>query len=381
MKNFNLPENVQYIIDTIEGNGYQAWCVGGCVRDIIMNKKVNDYDIASNCPANKISSMFDKVIDTGIKHGTVTVVIDNENYEVTQYRIDGDYLDCRHPQNTTFTNDFSLDLSRRDFTMNAIGYHPKRGMFDPFDGQSAIKDRLIMAVGEPDLRFKEDALRILRAFRFSSTLNFNIELSTKLAAVNNKHLLNNISRERIREELFKLLGGENPSVLTHLLNVDLHLLNKIPNNSLVRFSSLCVILNKNAYKTAVELKTDRFTRKLAGDIYDVLVSPVAKTKADIKKQLCMLPQDIWSSVLQAQAVLNNKIYDNTMVKQIIDNKEPYLIKHLDISSEEKKELSKIYSGQQVKEIFDTLVNYVIQHPENNKKIILKEIITQISTNS
>ncbi|MEE1185908.1 MAG: hypothetical protein UHN02_00785 [Acutalibacteraceae bacterium] len=381
MKNIILPENVKLIIDTIENKGYEAWCVGGCVRDILMNKKVNDYDIASNCPAIEIFSMFDKVIDTGLKHGTVTVVLGDENYEITQYRIDGEYLDSRHPENLTFTNSFRVDLSRRDFTMNAIGYHYKRGIYDPFGGRQAIDKKTIVAVGEPDLRFKEDALRILRAFRFSSVLNFSIEENTKRAALNNKHLLNNISKERIREELFKLLSGENLAVLSDLFQTDLSKLNQINNNLIVRFCALCILLNKNAYDVAIELKTDRKQRKLAGLIFDALIKPYPESKTEIKKNLSLIPQNMWEDVLQAQAVLKNKRIKDDLLKSIVKNNEPYLINHLDLSAEDKKQISKMYSGEQTKILFEKLVDEVIKNPQNNKNKILKELITQIGTNS
>lgn len=172
--NFTLPKNVLNIISKMESNGFQCYTVGGCVRDMILGLTPKDYDLTTNAKPDEIISIFKdyKIIDAGIKHGTVAVIIDNEVYEITTYRIDGDYEEYRHPKNVEFTTSLKEDLARRDFTVNAMAYNPSEGVIDYFNGQEDLKYKAIRCVGEPDKRFKEDALRILRALRFAQLITF-----------------------------------------------------------------------------------------------------------------------------------------------------------------------------------------------------------------
>ena len=211
MHSFNLPEDVLYILTRISDCGYSAHVVGGPVRDFLLGNVPHDYDITTNALPEKIKEIFSdlRTVDTGIKHGTVTVVLNGENYEITTYRVDGEYKDSRHPESVSFTSRLEEDLARRDFTMNAIAYNPIEGITDPFGGEADIASGVICAVGDPEKRFTEDALRILRAIRFSSTLGFYLEYETYLAAKKLGHLLLNVSSERISTEWFKLMGGRD----------------------------------------------------------------------------------------------------------------------------------------------------------------------------
>lgn len=204
-----LPENVLLIISKLELYGFECYAVGGCVRDMLLGIKPKDFDLTTNAKPEQIVDIFKdyKIIDTGIKHGTVAVIIDKEIYEITTYRIDGDYEDNRHPVNVAFTTSLKEDLSRRDFTVNAMAYNPVSGIVDYFNGTEDLKYRAIRCVGDADKRFKEDALRMLRALRFASTYNFSVEFNTYNAIAKNKELLNNISKERISSELTKILCG------------------------------------------------------------------------------------------------------------------------------------------------------------------------------
>lgn len=206
-----LPINIEKVINILSGSGFEAWVVGGCVRDMIMGKVPSDYDITTNALPEQTIGCFKnyKVIETGIKHGTVTVVMDGENIEITTYRVDGEYLDNRRPENVKFTRSLEEDLKRRDFTMNAIAFSPEKGVFDPLGGEQDIKDELIRCVGDPDKRFNEDGLRILRALRFSSQTGFEIDGATAVSIRKNKNLIKNLSAERIFVELKKLLCGKN----------------------------------------------------------------------------------------------------------------------------------------------------------------------------
>ena len=205
--NLEMPYDVKYIIDVLYENGYEGYMVGGCVRDLILGKKPNDYDITTNAEPYIVASLFKKVILTGLKHGTVTVVINNNQYEVTTYRIDGDYEDSRHPKNVLFVNDITKDLSRRDFTINAMAYNDKKGLVDCFGGICDLNNRIIRTVGNPSNRFEEDALRMLRAIRFAIQLEFKIEETVLEAITVLKKNIGNISKERIREEFKKAMGN------------------------------------------------------------------------------------------------------------------------------------------------------------------------------
>lgn len=207
----NLPHKVDFIINTLYENGFEAFAVGGCVRDSILNKMPGDWDMTTSALPENIISIFDKTIPTGMKHGTITIIIDKEFFEVTTYRIDGDYKDNRRPDQVEFVTSIEEDLSRRDFTINAMAYNHKEGLIDFFNGKEDLQNRIIRCVGDADTRFKEDALRMLRAIRFSAQLEFSIEEETFKAISNNSHLIKAISQERIREELTKILLSEKPS--------------------------------------------------------------------------------------------------------------------------------------------------------------------------
>lgn len=207
----NLPTNVKFIIDKLAENGFEAYAVGGCVRDSILGLEPKDWDVTTSALPEQIKSCFEghKQLNIGEKHGTITVILDKEPYEITTYRIDGDYSDGRHPDEVSFTDKIELDLARRDFTINAMAYNDEKGLIDPFNGQRDIGFKALRCVGDPDLRFGEDALRIMRALRFASVYNLSIERNTAVSLMKNRLLLNNIAEERIAVELNKLLIGKN----------------------------------------------------------------------------------------------------------------------------------------------------------------------------
>ena len=206
----DMPKNVDTAINLLQSAGFKAYAVGGCVRDSLLGKTPNDWDITTSAKPEDMKSVFADFhcIDTGIKHGTVTVVIDGEPLEITTFRLDGEYEDNRHPKSVTFTSNLGADLGRRDFTVNAMAYSKKTGTVDFFGGQNDLKNKIIRCVGDPDRRFNEDALRILRALRFASALDFEIEEKTAQSLLKNRALLGNISEERIAKELLKLVCGK-----------------------------------------------------------------------------------------------------------------------------------------------------------------------------
>lgn len=219
--NTRIPKDALFIIDTLEANGHEAYVVGGCVRDMIMNREPNDWDITTSAQPEEVKAAFKRTYDTGIQHGTVTVIVDTEHYEVTTYRIEGEYKDSRRPEQVSFVKDITLDLSRRDFTMNAIAYHPVRGFVDPYNGKKHIEESLIKSVRDAKERFTEDALRILRAVRFSAQLGFKIDDNTIDGIKACKHLLKNISKERIRDEFLKICMSDRPESIHTLYELGL----------------------------------------------------------------------------------------------------------------------------------------------------------------
>ena len=208
-----LPDKVNKIIEILTAAGYEAYAVGGCVRDSILGKEPNDWDITTSATPEETKGLFDRTIDTGIKHGTVTVMLDREGFEVTTYRIDGDYEDGRHPKEVTFTASLEEDLKRRDFTINAMAYNEQCGLVDIFGGVRDIEQGIIRCVGNAEERFTEDALRMMRAVRFSAQLGYEIEEGTKSAIRKLAPNLKLISAERIQTELVKLVTSPHPDYL------------------------------------------------------------------------------------------------------------------------------------------------------------------------
>ena len=208
----NLPDDVQEIMSVIREYGATIYVVGGCVRDSILGREPHDWDICTPALPGELLVEFEekgyRVIPTGLQHGTITVNLNGNNYEITTFRRDGEYSDGRHPDNVEFTSDLIYDLERRDFTINAMAYNPEEGLVDPFNGCRDIQNRIIRCVGNPDDRFQEDGLRILRALRFSCQLNFVIDETTERAMLDNKELISNVSMERINTEFIKIINAE-----------------------------------------------------------------------------------------------------------------------------------------------------------------------------
>lgn len=375
---FKLPPNVVKIIDTIEGAGYTAWCVGGCVRDMLMGKTPSDYDIASSAPCEEIQRLFPKTIPTGIKHGTVTVVLDSEPYEVTRYRVDGEYNDNRHPENVNFTADFSLDLSRRDFTVNAMGYNEKRGICDLYGGTADIEKKIIRAVGNPTERFLEDALRIIRAVRFASVLEFSIEDDTLNAIKRQAKLLKNIASERVTVELIKALAGNKPSILGVLIEsdglsafgisgkADWSVLDRLPKNSLLRLAALVKTCACDINDIQSKL---RFSNKQKTELsgYSQILDLKELTLKNLKTFAKSVGYNNLVMAVEVYGILNNVDVKDTAdkIQLAAENNEPYSIEMLDISGNEIKELG--FLGSDIGIVQRKLLDVVLDNPELNTK--------------
>ena len=287
---FNVPDDVCAIVKMLQTAGYEAYCVGGCVRDSLLGRPVHDWDICTNALPEQTKAVFNgfRTIETGLKHGTLTIMLNDVPYEITTYRIDGEYTDGRHPDTVEFTSDLKKDLSRRDVTINNLCYCPlTHHLIDEFGGVEDLKNKIIRCVGDPDARFKEDGLRIMRVIRFASVLGFSIEKNTSDAVLRNKTLLNNISVERIVSELNKLLCSDGacdillrykdviaefiPELVPcfdceqntdwHIYDVYTHICKAIqnaPNDLSVRLSLLLHDVCKPQCKTADEANIDHF---------------------------------------------------------------------------------------------------------------------------
>ncbi len=344
------PENVGYIIDKLNERGFEAFLVGGCVRDSILGKTPYDWDITTNARPETVKNIFDKTYDTGIKHGTVSVAVDNVFFEVTTYRIDGEYKDSRRPENVSFTSSLRADLARRDFTINAMAYNPQTGLVDYFDGLKDLQERQIKAVGNPGLRFLEDALRMLRAIRFSAQLGFSIEKGTFMAITENSGSIRNISRERIRDEVNKLITSPNPSCFNnlyksgllahimpefvpcysteqnnpyHVYNVAEHIIHTVEaveSTGILRWTMLLHDIGKPARKTTDEKGIDHFYGhpEVSTRMADRILNDLRFDKDSIKKILTLVKYhdiDIFDTKRSVRRVAN-KVGENLFLQLI-----------------------------------------------------------------
>ncbi|MBQ9229353.1 MAG: HD domain-containing protein [Eubacterium sp.] len=428
-----LTSDAKRIIKLLLDNGYQAYAVGGCVRDNVLGVPVGDIDITTSARPEETEALLRangiKYFETGLKHGTITAVVNREGYEITTFRSDGDYLDNRHPEEVIFVDDLRVDLSRRDFTMNALAYNDDEGFIDAFGGLEDIQNRLIRAVGDPERRFHEDALRIMRALRFASVLGFSVEERTKKALFTCKELLLNIAGERIFTELKKLLCGnyaeqvlmEYREILAvvipelkpcfdfpqnsrwHIYDVYTHIVKTVvaaPKKDYLRFAALLHDVAKPQCKTT-DSKGDHFfyhpheSALIAGkalsrfhvsnefryrvvtliDIHDMHIT---HRPSNIKKWLRILGEDlIYDFVDLRIADLSTHNPDlvgeeiqklqlvKTLITKIINSGEPYRISDMPINGKDLIEIG--FTGREIQEELEKLIKIVSGNPECNKK--------------
>ena len=309
----HLPENIELILNKLKEYGSIGYVVGGFVRDYFLGKSPDGWDICTGLLPEVVESVFQdyQVIETGIKHGTVTVIINDEPYEITTFRIDGAYSDGRHPDNVNFTDRLEEDLKRRDFTINAMAYNPDVGIVDLFNGLQDIQDGVIRCVGNPDDRFKEDGLRILRALRFAITLGFRIENQTLYAMTQNRGLLDSISKERICTEMCKMMSTQFPNAF------------KVLYNCLELFYCITPYFD-DGVKRAYTLF----------EHHEVIESLIATNKDD---ELVVRMALLLSFADNPKEILTNMRMDNQSIKSIVDilrHKEDY--KHTSIEPDERK---------------------------------------------
>lgn len=381
----DFPKEIINIIRKIESAGYMAWAVGGCVRDSLLGRKPKDYDVASSCPPVTVCALFPRCVKTGAAYGTVTVLTPSMPVEVTVLRQESDYGDNRHPENIKHIDDIKTDLSRRDFTINAMAWHPRRGLSDPFDGQTDLNNRIIRAVGDANLRFGEDALRIMRCLRFSSELNFDIHPSTLEAAIRLAPSLSNISVERITGELCRLITGERPELLKTLIDAgglahcglsDLQDASKLALLPPVKEVRLCGLMRlcRSGLPAGQILRGLRLDNKTIHNVcalLDALDRPLPQDAVSLKRAFSLLPPEHWEGHMFLRSVLFNENTSHVLKLAEKIKKQPWNRSMLAVSGNDIKKLK--ISGRQIGDILSFLLEQVIVNPQLNTKRRLIEI--------
>ena len=366
-----LPVGVKIIIERLEECGKRAHIVGGCVRDFLLSKEPFDYDITTNALPQDMKEIFSdmKTVETGIKHGTLTVICDGLPYEVTTYRVDGEYEDHRRPSSVKFTDSLFLDLARRDFTMNAICYSERDGFIDKFSGVEDIKNKLIRAVGNPAQRFFEDALRILRAIRFASVLGFEIENETARAAIEKAYLLKSVSAERIYTEWKKLIGGTCAyNVISAYGSIISEFLFKepivLPEKDLffkgspeARQLSLFLLSVENPSERFADfcdrMKTDSKTKRLGIAALENQHSDLSTPK-DARLLIIRCGVEVAELVREVKELCGDKSsLDAHRLREVINGEYPLSLSELKVRGEDMKALG--FSGKEIGKILERLL--------------------------
>lgn len=404
--NISVPQPVLLIINRLISSGFDTCLVGGCVRDIIMGKLPDDYDIATAALPEQVEQVFSdkRVIKTGMKHGTVTVLADNYPIEITTYRTESVYSDHRHPDNVCYTTSLLKDLARRDFTFNAIAFRPGIGLIDPFNGASDIEKRILRCVGNPDARFSEDALRILRAVRFSSVLGFKPEHNTASAANAARNTLKLVSAERISAELSKLICGDFAgNAITEFSELLTVIIPELPDkerlcalasaiNSLkpepaLRLAFLLIDLSPEAADTALRrMKYSNAVRNTTVKLIAVCRLPVPLNRADICRMLSNLSPELFPvytairralyRIEQSDDELRKIESCESLSEHIIKNGECYSLKQLAVSGNDLLNAG-IPPGKKIGFLLKALLDNVIEGEIKNEKQALLEYLPKL----
>lgn len=381
----NIPKYVKDVMDTLNKNGYEAYVVGGAVRDAMLGNCPEDWDVTTNAEVEEVKKCFKYHFDTGIKHGTVTVLSDSHPIEVTTYRIDGDYKDNRRPETVNFTKDLKEDLKRRDFTVNAMAYNPEDGLVDLYDGVGDLKNKIIRCVGDGEIRFTEDALRILRAIRFSAKLGFCIDENTLSAITSKKQLLKNISAERIQAELVKMLETDsNLDVLfksgvgdvifpeVDYKNVKLQ---NVPKDKELKLSALLYNTDIQCAKGFFNrLKFDNKTKENVLKVLECSRMEIAEEEYEIKKLLNKYGEILFEKSLVLVECYGKKTEYLTKIFNKVKT-EPYAIKHLAVTGNDVIRMG--VKGSMVGNILEKLLDEVMKNPKNNVKEKLCSMILEV----
>ena len=387
MENIAPPKYVRQVLRSLQARGHVAYLVGGCVRDMALGIRPHDWDICTGALPEQVMEVFPGALPTGLKHGTVTVRINSRSVEVTTFRSEENYADHRHPETVRFVGELTTDLSRRDFTINAMALSPDGLIMDPFGGLTDLEHRCIRCVGSPELRFEEDALRMFRALRFSARLDFTIEEAT-LAAIGKKaHLASALAAERIRDEVEKTLLTPRPEtvgLMQHLGLLDgflcaradalpeLKLLTKLPRKALDRWMALCVILRRRGLISSVEdfltaLRLDSRTIRCCTDGAALLEGRKPRGAPEWKRLLQRWGVDTVSCAARCRDALDGGSSSREL-KSVLKSGECFSMKHLAVSGDDLTALG--LKGRELGEMLNFLLDYVIEYPENNRRELL-----------
>ena len=401
----NIPSNVEWILNTLRAHGYEAFAVGGCVRDTMLGRTPGDWDITTSARPEQVKAVFRHTVDTGLQHGTVTVLKDHTGYEVTTYRIDGEYEDGRHPKSVEFTAELREDLRRRDFTINAMAYSHETGVVDLFGGMEDLEQGVIRCVGNPVDRFTEDALRILRAIRFSAQLGFEIEEGTRDALALIAPNLKNVSKERIMTELTKLLlsshpermrlvfeTGMSPYIAEHFdeavtdweqaeefLRAAGELL---PETKAVRWAAfLKELAPKEAAGIMTALKSDNDTRDRVRTLTDWFDRPISPEHAGVRRAMSAMTDEEFDDLLRlrevAWTVRHSRSGDPRVLAALRDEirarGDCIRLKDLAVTGRDLIEAG-IRPGKQLGQILGDLFACVLEEPEKNRKETLLDMV-------
>ncbi len=389
-----LPPKVIRIIHTLQANGFEAYAVGGCVRDMILGREPDDWDITTSAQPRKVKEIFLRTVDTGLAHGTVTVLLGDDGFEVTTYRIDGAYEDHRHPSSVAFSEELAEDLRRRDFTINAMAYNQKQGLVDLFGGMEDLQKKRICCVGDARERFQEDALRILRAVRFSAQLGFSVEAGTEGALRELAASLAFVSEERIQTELVKLLLSGHPAYVLRLFDTGIadvilpeldreiresgHLekaavrLEKAPPQKALRLAILLHPLGeKKAARTLRRLKFDNHTidtvrRLVRWHDYSIEENPAA-----VRRAAALMGEEIFPQILQLQKTCKDVSREEALWREILEKGQCISKKNMQISGDALISLG-MKPGRAIGECLEELFMDVLENPEHNTREYLLE---------
>ena len=388
MSQIVIPDNAQKIIETLTTNGHEAYIVGGCVRDALLGRVAYDYDITTSAFPEEIKELFERTVDTGISHGTVTVISDGIPYEVTTFRIDGEYHDSRHPVSVSFTKNVEYDLARRDFTVNAMCYNHESGIIDVFGGIEDLEKRIIRAVGDPELRFSEDALRVFRAIRFAATLGFKIEENTKKAIHKYKEKLKSISAERINTEWQKLLSGEYAyEVIEEYKDVisayiselkDLNMPDRVKFNKLTPKERQIALFAKSGGAKSMasgleRLKSDNKTKEFSLSVIENLTLCDSMSDAELKMYLQGISDEGALSaalICYALGLCSEDIYSKLSL--LIESNTPRRISDLAIGGRQLLEAG--YVGEEIGRMLNRLLVMVAKGEIENDKQALSDFV-------
>ncbi len=382
-QNISLPPQVERIIQNLNEGGFEAYAVGGCVRDTLLGRKPEDWDITTSARPEQVKALFRRTIDTGILHGTVTVMSDGTGYEVTTYRIDGVYEDGRHPKEVAFTSELLEDLKRRDFTVNAMAYSHKTGIVDAFGGAEDLKKRVIRCVGNPMERFGEDALRILRAIRFGAQLDFSIEENTYQAISRIAPNIAKVSKERIQAELTKLLKSRHPERIKEVYETgisryispafaqipwqNVSFPSGLPAEKFVRWGAFLRLSGPDmAVQVLKDLKLDNDTVsrvKVLAAWADKEIKPEA---GEVRRAMSRMLPDVWDAL----AKLNG--YDGEIGRltgEIRERGDCLDLKHLAVNGQDLVSVG-IRPGKEMGKLLAALLELVLAEPEKNRKEVL-----------